>query len=72
MLDGTLVVEKAKKEIGRLRRYDFCGELAVLLYEEGLKQIAGFKGLRRTRSAYPFTAVDLAYLTVDSLAKLRR
>eukprot|EP01050_Picozoa_sp_SAG11_P002217 SAG11_NODE_108_length_16386_cov_20.828329_11_plen_462_part_00 len=70
IVDGVCMLTKDDVELGRVRKYDFFGELAVVLGPEVMR--GGGKGPRRTRTAYAFTKCDLVFLNVDDMLDLMK
>lgn len=69
VIEGSVMIEKDQLELGRLRQYDFFGELAVLVGSH--MQYAGGLTPPRARSAYAYTRVKLNVLTLDDINELR-
>eukprot|EP01052_Picozoa_sp_SAG31_P014995 SAG31_NODE_950_length_10811_cov_4.497760_5_plen_735_part_00 len=70
VVDGVCMLTQDGQELGRARKYDFFGELAVLLGPQ-LKKI-GQPVPKRTRGAYAFTRCELKFLNVDDILELCR
>ena len=70
VVDGVCLLTQDGKELGRVRKYDFFGELAVLLGPEMMARGQGCP--KRTRGAYAFTKCDLSFINVDDMLELKR